>query len=83
MNTLFAVRTPPQFDGPFSQCLARAHPADPRDFERRWNRGQMRTWAGHWRQSRATAALLGRPVQEVAQTALNLALIYRNAAARV
>ena len=80
MKPLLDVRTPAQFHGPFSECVARAKPADAREFERRWHRGQMRNWAGHWRRARATAAILGKPVKEVAATALALALNYRNAA---
>jgi hypothetical protein len=60
--------------------MKRTHPADPRKFEQQWYRGQMRGWAGHWRRSKATAALLGKPVKEVAETALSLTISYRNAA---
>ncbi len=80
MKTLFDVHAPARFDGPFSECVARAKPADAREFERCWHRGQMRSWAGHWRRARATAAFLGKPVKEVAGTALSLAVSYRNAA---
>jgi len=83
VKKLFSVRTPPQYDGPLSNCLARSYPADVREFERRWHRGQMRGWAGHWRRAKADAAVLGKPVKEVAKTALDLAVIYRNAAARI
>jgi len=83
MNTGSDVRTPARFTGPYSECVARATPVDAREFERRWHRGQMRGWAGHWRRARADAAILGKPVKEVAGTALSIAIIYRNAALKM
>ena len=73
-----AVRGDVRFSGPLSECICRNHPADVADFEQRWHRAQMRNWAGHWRDSRAAAAMLGKPVEEVAAVNLSLAIAYRN-----
>lgn len=70
------------FSGPLSECLQRNRPADAADFERRWHRAQMRGWAGHWRESRVEAAMLGKPVEAVAALNLRLALVYRDATRR-
>ena len=76
------ILTPARFNGPLSECLQRNRPADAADFERRWHRAQMRGWAGHWRDSRVEAAMLGKPVESVAALNLRLALVYRDAMRR-
>lgn len=76
------IVTPARFIGPLSECLQRHRPADAGDFERRWHRAQMRGWAGHWRESRVEAAMLGKPVEDVAALNLRHALVYRDAAKR-
>lgn len=72
------ARSESRFSGPLSECIHRHQPADVADFERRWHLAQMRGWAWRWRESRADAAMLGKPVAEVAEVALSLALSYRN-----
>jgi len=74
------VQRPPEYNAPLSVCLARSNPADVREFERRWSRGQMRGWAGHWRRAKLEAAAIGRPAGEVERATLHLAIGYRNAA---
>ena len=74
--------TPSRFAGPLSACLSRNQPADAADFERRWHRAQMRGWAGHWRESRVEAAMLGKPVDALAALNLRLAVVYRDATKR-
>ena len=76
------ILTPARFNGPLSECLQRNRPADAADFERRWHRAQMRGWAGHWRESRVEAAMLRKPVEEVAALNLRLALVYRDVTRR-
>ena len=72
------VLAPANCSGALSDCLAR----DPKLTEERWHRGQMRSWAGLWRESRLIAARLGRPAAEVAETYLSLAKIYRDGSFR-
>jgi len=40
----------------------------------------MRQWAGNWRLSRQQAAAVGKPVEEVAHTAVKFAALYRDSA---
>lgn len=65
--------------GALSDCLAR----DPGLTEAKWYRGQMRAWAGYWRERRLLAAMVGRSVQEVANTYLSLAKTYRDGALKL
>lgn len=72
--------TPAPYQGTLSEYLASDHhSARPRaERERRWHRAHMRGWAGFWRRAAETAALLGRPLQEVAGTDLAIAKSYRD-----
>lgn len=73
------VYTPPNCSGPLRECQAR----DKTLTEARWNRGQMRGHAGYWRHRHEIAAILGKPVEEVASTAIYLATVYRNDALKL
>jgi hypothetical protein len=73
------VSTPANCSGPLSQCLAR----DPKLTEAKWHRGQMRGYAGFWRQRREIAALVGRTVADVTKTDLFLAKLYRDHALKL
>jgi len=68
------ITCPPELSGPFSECLKR----DPFLTEARWYRGQMRSWAGYWRERKAIAAAVGSSVAECADTYLSLAKSYRD-----
>ena len=72
------VCTPNRCRGPFSDCKRR----DPSLTEAEFYRGQMRGWAGNWRRRNEIAALLGKPVAEIAATDLGLAKMYRDYALR-
>jgi hypothetical protein len=59
--------------GPLKACQSR----NPKLTSAEWYRAQMREWAGLWRGRRWIAAILGKPVEEVAKTYLGLAKSYR------
>jgi len=73
------VSTPANCSGPLSHCLAR----DPKLTEAKWHRGQMRGYAGFWRQRREIAALTGCSVESVSETDLFLAKTYRDHALKL
>jgi hypothetical protein len=68
---------PADCSGRWSECKRR----NPELTLRKWYRAQMRGWARHWRQRRIHAAILGKPAEQLGQTALNFARMYRDAAA--
>ncbi len=72
------VSCPPRYSGPLTPFLARVAPEHRATEEQRWYRAQMRSWAGHWRIRRETAALLAKPVSEIAETNLYFAKMYRD-----
>lgn len=77
MNATFTkVRGPEETSGPFSQRPSRVTPAQ-------WYRGQMRNWAGFWRARKLVAAMVGKPVDEMAETYISLAKTYRNEALKL
>jgi hypothetical protein len=51
--------------------------------EAQWYRGQMRSWAGYWRERHLIAAMLGKSVQEVTETYIALAKTYRDGALKL
>jgi hypothetical protein len=68
------IKTPfNPYAGPLSD-FKRHYPGVP---EWKWWHGQMRSWAYSWRDRNATAALLGRPAADLAETYLYLAKTYR------
>ena len=71
---------PKNLDGALGKCITLARPENVEEFIRRWYRAQMRQWAGNWRLSRQQAAALGKPVEEVANTAVKFAALYRDSA---
>jgi hypothetical protein len=73
------IFVPANCSGPLSECLKR----DPQLTESAWHRGQMRSWAGYWRDRHAIAAILGKKVSEVADTYLSLAKSYRDSARKM
>lgn len=73
----------PRFSGPLAGCLRGVTPENRAAEELRWHRAQMRSWAGHWRERHASAALLGKSAEEVGRTHLSLAKSYRDAARRL
>jgi hypothetical protein len=79
MTTNSKIRTPNNCRGSLKECLRR----DPILTEAKWHRGQMRGWAGFWRDRFEIAALTGLPVQDHAKTDLNLAKIYRDHALKL
>lgn len=70
------ITCPPELSGPFSKCLA----GDPFLTEARWNRGQMRSWAGYWRERKILAAMLGTTEENQGEVYLSLAKSYRDSA---
>ena len=75
------VRPDDRYLGQLDNCLIRAGitrgtPAA-EAFTVKWYRAQMRVWAGHWRESKSTAAILLKSEKEVAETSLALAISYR------
>lgn len=77
------VACPPCYSGPLAGCLCGMAPENRATEELRWHRAQMRSWAGHWRERHAAAALLGKSAEEVGRTHLSLAKSYRDAARRL
>ena len=73
------VCTPANCSGPLSQCLAR----DPKLTQAKWHRGQMRGYAGFWRQRKEIAALVGRTIEDVSKTDLFLTKLYRDHALKL
>lgn len=73
------VRTPAKCNGPWLVCKAR----HPELTEAQWHRGQMRGYAGFWRQRGEIAALVGDTVVNVAKTDIALAKIYRDEALKL
>jgi len=71
---------PKNLDGALGKCITLARPQNVEEFIRRWYRAQMRQWAGNWRLSRQQAAAVGKPVEEVAHTAVKFAALYRDSA---
>lgn len=72
-----------RFDGRYFDCVELAQKPLPADFDWRWHRSQMRGWAQHWRNSRVHAGNLNNPPEEMAETAISLAVYYRDRAAEL
>jgi hypothetical protein len=51
--------------------------------EAKWHRGQMRGYAGFWRQRKEIAALVGRTIEDVSKTDLFLTKLYRDHALKL
>lgn len=79
MKAVTVICTPANCSGPWSECKRR-HPALT---EAQWHRGQMRGYAGWWRDRHRIAALVGDSIGEVARVDLSLAKLYRDHALRL
>ena len=75
----FSIRQPANCSGPLRECLTR----NPKLTEAKWHRGQMRGYAGYWRDCHIISALTGSSVEEVARVNLSLAKVYRDAALKL
>lgn len=75
------VKCDERYSGSFSDCLnssgIKPGTLAAEIFMAKWYRAQMRCWAGHWRQTRSVAAILGKGQVVVAETYLSLAISYR------
>lgn len=94
MNLLSNTKLPPdrvyrnlhqdhRFAGRYSDCAKKFPQPLPADFDSRWHRAQMRSWAQHWRNSVVHARSIRRPKEDLAETALSIARQYRDASSRL